>query len=118
MQPISYNKHVNAKKCSHEPSVMAALRERCDVCGFYGTNSLVSIAPPRLGSVAVTFTTLCESLATQIVCLSASFSVSITSTLKASKLPAGTVTVSDPTTFNCLVCGFCFCTSKFKNEVM
>ena len=27
---------------------------------------------------------------------------------------AGTVTLSVPTTFNCLICGFCFCMSKLR----
>src|SRR5260370_41712118 len=40
----------------------------------YGTNSDVSSAPPRLGSFALIFTTLCESLAIPIVCVSASSS--------------------------------------------
>jgi hypothetical protein len=33
----------------------------CSEDAPYGTNSLVNNAPPKLGSVAVIFTTLCES---------------------------------------------------------
>src|ERR1043166_456617 len=80
----------------------------------YGVNSEVRIAPLRHGSTSEIFNTFRLPLSIQTVCLSASLSAATISSLYASNVPAGTLTLSVPTTFNCLICGFCFITSKFR----
>ena len=58
------------------------------------------VAPPISLSTADIFTILRESFANQIVDLSGPPSAAANSTLKVSKVPAGTVTLSEPTTFS------------------
>jgi hypothetical protein len=65
----------------HTSAVNPTIIATGEIKTFYGTNSLVSSAPPKLGSVALIFTTLCESLAIQSVCLLASSSAATDSTL-------------------------------------
>src|SRR5688500_18838464 len=67
----------------------------------HGVNSEVKIAPLRLGITAEIFNTFRLALSIQTVCLSASLSAATISNLYASNVPAGTVTLSVPTTFNC-----------------
>lgn len=84
----------------------------------YGCNSAVSFAPPISAITAANRTALRESLATQMVSLPEPPSAGASSTLYVSKVPAGTVTLSDPVTFRDMSFTFCFCRSKLRKVVV
>ncbi len=75
------------------------------------------MAPPISAITVDIFTGVRVSLAIQMVDLSGPPSAEDSSTLNASNVPAGTVTLSDPATWSCISFTFCFCTSKLRKAV-
>src|SRR5689334_1909830 len=115
---VLINGHYSPPNLSYGKGDFSRLRESQPLASpgadTYCANSAVIVAPFICGMTAEILTTLRLSFAIQTVVLPGSFSAEVTSSLNASKLPAGTLIFSAAITFACFKSTFCFCRSKFR----